>query len=70
MSKIRVLPLPKVTAVWEHDYSKYPDAVRVPMSDGKVITYWTTPPMPGPVLRDALEQFDMVVGYERRDNNG
>ena len=39
MSGIRILPLPKVTGIWQHEFSKYPDIVRVPMSDGKVIRY-------------------------------
>ena len=39
MSEVRVLPLPKVTGVYEHEFSKYPDRIRVPMSDGKVVTY-------------------------------
>ena len=34
MSEIRVLPLPKVTGVWDHDVSRYPDRVRIPMADG------------------------------------
>ena len=39
MSEVRVLPLPKVTGVYDYDFSRYPDRIRVPMSDGKVVTY-------------------------------
>lgn len=35
----RALPIPKVAAVWEHDDSEYPDAIRVSMTDGHVVTY-------------------------------
>ena len=54
MSEIRVLPLPKVTGVWEHDVSRYPDRVRIPMSDGKVVTYRIDVEMPHPCLAAAL----------------
>jgi endonuclease/exonuclease/phosphatase family metal-dependent hydrolase len=42
VSEIRVMPLPKVTGIWEHDCSRYPDTIRIPMSDGKVITFVNT----------------------------
>ena len=47
---IRILPLPKVTGIWDHEESDYPDEVRVPMSDGKVITYERKIGQPGPNL--------------------
>ena len=56
MSEIRVLPLPKVTGVWEHDSSKYPDLIKVPMSDGKVIRYHIDIEMPHPCFRGGNEE--------------
>ena len=50
MSSIRILPLPKVTGIWTYDCSKYPDVVRVPMSDGKVIRYVLDVSQPRPRL--------------------
>ena len=55
MSEIRVMPLPKVTGTWLHDSSKYPDTVRIPMSDGKVIRYRIDIEQPHPQLLEAIE---------------
>ena len=66
MSEIRVLPLPKVTGIWKHDFSKYPDAVRVSMSDGKVLKYVLDVEQPAPVLRGKLDRFrELCIGYEK-----
>ena len=65
MSEIRVLPLPKVTGIWRHEFSRYPDMVKVPMSDGRVISYVIDVDQPAPVLRDSLERFHkMCIGYQ------
>ena len=67
MSGIRILPLPKVTGIWTYDGSKYPDIVRVPMSDGKVIRYVLDIEQPAPVLREKLRRFrNTCVGYEMK----
>ena len=55
MSEIRVMPLPKVHGTWIHDSSKYPDVVRIPMSDGKVIRYRIDIDQPHPQLLEAIE---------------
>ena len=55
MSEIRVMPLPKVHGTWIHDSSKYPDVVRIPMSDGKVIRYRIDIEQPHPQLLEAIE---------------
>lgn len=55
MSEIRVMPLPKVTGTWLYDSSKYPDTVRIPMSDGKVIRYRIDIEQPHPQLLEAIE---------------
>ena len=63
MSEIRVLPLPRVTGIWEHDYSKYPDRIRVPMSDSSVQTYLLSVEMPHPALAAAIENINKMEGY-------
>ena len=55
MSEIRVMPLPKVTGVWDHDASRYPDRIRIPMSDGKVVTYNIDVSMPHPCFEAAMK---------------
>ena len=65
-NKIQVLPLPKVVPTWAYPFSKYPDAIRVPMSDGKVIRYVMDVPQPAPVFRSALDEYtELCIGYER-----
>ena len=60
MSEIRVLPLPKVTGVWDHDVSKYPDRVRIPMSDGKVVTYHIDVEQPHPCFEAAMKNIERM----------
>lgn len=60
MSEIRVMPLPKVTGVWEHDASRYPDKIRIPMSDGKVITYHIDVEMPHPCFEAAIRTIERM----------
>ena len=55
MSEIRVMPLPKVTGVWRHESSRYPDEIRIPMSDGKVIRYHIDVEMPHPCFEAAMK---------------
>ena len=64
MSEIRVLPLPKVTGIWRHDSSRYPEVIKVPMSDGKVVTYHIDVEMPHPQLMAALENIRKMEGYK------
>ena len=60
MSEVRVLPLPKVTGIWEHEYSKYPDRIRIPMSDGKVINYTIDIEMPHPCFVAAMKNIESM----------
>ena len=60
MSEIRVLPLPKVTGVWDHSVSKYPDRIRVPMSDGKVVTYHIDAELPHPCFEAAMKNIERM----------
>lgn len=55
MNEIRVKPLMNIHGHWIHDSSKYPDVVRIPMSDGKVIRYRIDIEQPHPQLLEALE---------------
>ena len=58
-----MLPLPKVTGIWQHDCSKYPEIIRVPMSDGTVRTYLLSVEMPHPSLAAAIENINKMEGY-------
>ena len=61
----RVEPFAIVHPVFEHDWSKYPDKVRVAMPDGKVVDYRIDVPMPAPVFKEKLDRFtEMCVGYK------
>ena len=60
MSEIRVMPLPKVTGIWEHDASRYPDKSRIPMSDGKVITYQIDVDLPHPCFEAAIQNIERM----------
>ena len=60
MNGIRVMPLPKVTGVWEHDSSRYPDRVRIPMSDGKVVSYRIDIEMPHPCFEAAMKNLERM----------
>ena len=55
MSEIRVLPLPKVNGVWKHDCSRYPDEIRIPMSDGRIVKYVMDVQMPRPCFEAAMK---------------
>ena len=68
MSEIRVLQLPKVDAKYGPAGGKYPETVRIAMSDGKVITYRIDMEQPRPAfLKKDLDRFsDLCVGYETK----
>lgn len=61
----QVLPLGRVTGKYPSG-NKYPDYVKVPMSDGKVLTYVLSD-QPHPAFLDAMDGIRrMVVGYETK----
>ena len=67
MSDLRVLPLPKVDAHYGPIGGKYPETVRIAMSDGKVITYRIDIQQPHPCFTAAMDNLDrMVVGYHAK----
>ena len=57
---IRIMPLPKVTGFWQTEYSDYPDVIRVPMSDGRVITYRREMEQPEPRVMKSLDLIRMM----------
>ena len=59
-TQIRVLPLPKVHGEWAHDDSKYPETIKVPMSDGRVVTYRIDIEQPHPSFVDAMDSLERM----------
>ena len=73
--ELKIRPLADVTPLWERDLSVYPDALKVAMTDGQVVTYRLEIEMPKPCLPsfdsavDTIRKWneeDMVVGYQAR----
>ena len=66
----RVEPLADVVPVYERELSTYPDAVRLTMEDGKVITYRIDIQQPAPAFTSALETVrkwnQQDVGYQAK----
>ena len=60
MSEIRVKPLINVTPKYLHDCSRYPDLIRIPMSDGKVITYHIDVSLPHPCFEAAIKNIERM----------
>jgi hypothetical protein len=68
VSEARVLPLPKVDARYRRAGGKYPETIRVAMSDGKVITYRIDIQQPVPFLKKQLDEFSaLCIGYKKGD---
>jgi hypothetical protein len=60
-------PLPMVLPIWEHDWSEFPDVVRVSMEDGHVINYRREISQPKPVFKEMLDRFTTTcVGYRAK----
>lgn len=53
----RAYPFPVVHPYYDHDWSVYPDRVRVVMDDNKTIMYQRVVDQPEPVLAPQVEQF-------------
>lgn len=60
MSEARVLPLPRVTGVYEHDSSTYPDRVKIPMSDGQIVQYRIDVEQPHPCFLAAMKNIERM----------
>ena len=50
---IRIMPMPVVHPVWEHDESEYPETIRVSFCNGKIRTYYLAVEQPKPHTLDA-----------------
>lgn len=62
---VQVLPLPKVKGYWKHECSRYPDIIKVPMSDGKVITYHIDVDLPHPccvAMNEGMKNLKKMAG--------
>ena len=63
----RAEPLVRIRPIYDHAWSIYPDRVKVPMDDGKVIEYQVVIKFPEPVMRSWLDRFNQVCfGYRRK----
>ena len=50
-----------VAAIWEHETSCYPDMIKVPMEDGRVISFRREVELPNPVIPKAIG--NIRIGY-------
>ena len=68
----QIAPLADVTPIWEHDYSVYPDMLRVAMEDGKVVNYRIDIVMPHPAFSRVMKLMEKIpygvsqYGYKAR----
>ena len=58
MGNKRVYPFSTFRSVYNSEASIYPDKIRVPMCDGKVIDYYPDGGQQGSVLKPLLDAFD------------
>ena len=71
MSEARVIqirPLANSGApIWDYMSSDYPDRIKMPMEDGRVITYRREIEQPHPQCQKAIHIIrNMEVGYEKK----
>lgn len=52
---IRVIPTPQVTGYWHHDWSDYPDEIKVKMANGENIVYVRKIDQPHPQVVKSIE---------------
>jgi hypothetical protein len=52
---IRVIPTTQVTGYWHHDYSDYPDEIKVKMANGESVTYVRKIEQPHPKCQKAID---------------
>lgn len=52
---IRVIPTPQVTGYWHHEYSDYPDEIKVKMADGESVLYVRQIEQPHPQCQRAID---------------
>jgi len=65
----QINPIPDVFPVHEHDWSVYPDKVRVLMKNGVVVDYYRAVEQPAPVLKGMLDSFSRTCfgGYKYKE---
>lgn len=63
METIKAAPLARVKFEYERDISQYPDTIRVPMSDGNVVTYRIDIQQPHPSFKAVIDLFDKLPVY-------
>lgn len=69
MSELQVLPIVKVDARYGPLGGKYPERIRIAMSDGTTQWYIKEVKQPEPVFRDSLDRYtDLCIGYERKES--
>ena len=56
----QIAPLADVTPIWEHDYSDYPDMIRVAMADGTVVNYRIDVRLPHPAFKSVMKLMERV----------
>lgn len=70
MSELQVLPIAKVDARYGPVGGKYPERIRVAMSDGTTQWYVKEVKQPAPVFRERLDEYSRIcIGYERKESN-
>ena len=56
LAEKQIKPLnPSVAAIWEHEGSDYPDLIKLPMEDGRVISYRREITQPHPQCMTAVD---------------
>lgn len=67
MNGIQVLPLPKVAPFWDHKDSRYPERIKVSMSDGRVVSYRIDVEQPHPCFLTAMENLQHIKSIAHMD---
>ena len=49
-----------IAAVWEYDFSDYPDLLRIPMEDGQVVSYRKEIRQPEPRVMKCVDLIRMM----------
>ena len=57
---VRVIPTPQVTGYWHHEWSDYPDEVKIRMADGKYVTYERRIDQPHPQCLKSMELIEIM----------
>lgn len=56
----QISPIPDVFPVWEHDWSDYPDMIRVAMADGNVVNYRIDVELPHPAFKRVMKLLEKI----------